>query len=243
MSTHVRIKHVAAILPLLCVGAYPTFAQGGSTIGSGPVVLTPDDPASMASIEGPWGDAITVRVVTVADVPAARQLTAVPLDPSRPARQATMLLSPAGTRIDVNIVEGGHPVAIAGLRPGSRNAETWLVNSDPAVTVEAEIVALLQGAALRPAARSRRTSDGPTCCVTGLPIVEIVVYAGSFDRVSVPNYALQIVTAATMPPPPPPVTAPPATDLGGTGTNGTGNSGGPLHQPGGDGADPIGSPD
>ncbi|NOT02529.1 MAG: hypothetical protein HOP29_18130 [Phycisphaerales bacterium] len=240
MSTHVGIKHVAAILPLLCVGAYPTFAQGGSAIGSGAVILTPDDPASMASIEGPWGDAITVRVVTVADLPAARQLAAVPLDPSRPARQATMLLSPAGTRIDINFVEGGNPVA--GLRPGSRNAETWLVNTDPAVTAEAEIVALLQGHALRPAVRSRRALDGPTCCVTGLPIVEIVVDAGSFDRVSVPNYALQIVTAATMPPPPPPVTAP-GTEFGGTGTNGTGTSGGPLSQPGGDGADPIGSPD
>lgn len=243
MSTHVRFRHIASIAWLLCIVTASPVAWGDSASATGAVILTPDDPESMAYLDGPWGAPILIRVITVADLPLARQLSANAPNPLLPARQATALMSPAGTRIDVNIVEAVPPAVGSSLRFTGRDFATWQVNSDPAVTAEAELIALLQGSALRPLARSRRSSDGPTCCVTGVPVVEVVVNAGSFNRQTVPNYAIQIVNEDTAPPPPP-IAGPPANggEIGGGNTTGGGNSG-PLHQPGGDGADPIGSPD
>jgi len=249
MFAHVTVKQCWRVLALTMVLACAARGADRRPVDPAIPILSADDPGSIVAIEGPWGDPIYARVVTLADVPAASLLVNEAIDPARPVRIPTTLQAPDGSVIHVNIVEIGY----RSVERKGRTATEWTVNTDPPFCVAAELAAAVEGRSIRQQRAISRgtTDDEPVCYVTGVPIVELYVwFAPDTTRTVAANYGVQVVPSASV-----------VADSDG-GSNGMAGSGdvslrivNPVPPDGGfsggnpnggdptDGADPIGSPD
>jgi hypothetical protein len=235
MFAHVRSTQLL-MLALVCC-AFSGIALGADRVPIDPAVpiLTPDDPFSIAVIELPSGETIPVSIVTASDAAVADLLRSQPLDPTLPVRVARTVRSPGGEIVHANIVEIGRRTTPELDKRAGRIGGGWVVNDELPFTAEAELDALLNGEAVH-ISRAGRTlaEDGPTCHLSGLPVVEILVWFDpDTNRTTAPNYRIRIVD-------PQDDGAQTSSMVSGDGVNG---GGGEEDQPPTDGADPIGSPD
>jgi len=240
MFAHVWGKHILPVLAIACLCGTVAFGADRRPIEATIPILMADDPGSIALIDGPWGQAIYVRVVTLSDVRESSLLTGADADPTRPARVATTIFAPDGQPVHLNLVEIGQSVS----DDLSRRSSTWVVNAELPFSAGAELAAALEGRNVRRSNASRRAAGDVVCHVTGVPIVELFVW---FDpdvtRAVSPNYGVQVVVNPSIAPEGGETDA--GESLRGDGTLGGFKDGWGNPEAGsdGDGADPIGSPD
>ncbi len=240
MFAHVRSTQLLTFTMVCCAFNFNGIALGADRVPIDPAVpiLTPDDPSSVAVIELPSGEAIFVSVVTASDVAVTELLGSEPLDPALPARVARTIRSPGGATVHVNIVEIGRRITPELDKRAARIGSGWVTNVELPFTAEAELEALLNGEAVHiPRDGTAADDEGPTCHLSGLPVVELLVW---FDpdttRTTGPNYRIRIVD-------PPENGGDTAAMSSGNIITGGGNGGDDEEPPPSEGADPIGSPD
>lgn len=239
MFAHVRKTHLITLVGTLCVLTGVALGADRFPIDPAIPILTPDDPSSFVVIDLPSGETVRVAVVTVSDVSTAVLLGGQARDPSLPARIARTIQTPAGETVYVNVVEIGRRGMSGIEKRAVRYATEWVINDELPFTAEAEVAALLAGEQVRvPGDVRSPQADGPTCHLSFLPVVEILVW---FDpdriRATPPNYSIRIIE--------------PPDDSGGVPSmqnadddRGLDPGGGEEEDPPiGEGADPIGSPD
>ena len=238
MFAHVRKTHLITLVGSLCVLSGVVLGADRFLIDQSIPILTPDDPSSVAVIELPSGETVWVKVVSVSDVSTGILLGGEALDPSLPARIPITIQTPDGNTVHVNVVEIGRRGISAIEKRALRYLGDWVINDESPLTAEAEVEALIAGEQARvPRDNQSPQAEGPTCHLTGLPVVELFVW---FDpdaiRRTPPNYGIRIIE--------------PPEDPGGVPStnrtdenNGFDAEGGGEDPPPGEGADPIGSPD
>ncbi len=191
MSTPIQSKHVALLLGLLWLCPAVAWGGDGSGVVDGQVVLTPDDPASTATIDGPWSEPIHIRIVTLSDAPI--QLRG-DTDPSVPGRFAVAIHDPDGGIVHLNLYEVSPQVTTVRTRTGSRDFVEWTVNTDLPFTRQAEIDAALAGVGIRqPRSLNSLPSQDAVCYRTGESIVEVPILSDLTREFAV-SYGVRIVT-------------------------------------------------
>ncbi len=244
MFSHIKTTHIFVVLGLIgSILSGPSFGADRAPVDPAIPVLTPDDPNSVATIIGPWGEPITVRVIRLSDVPAATLLFDDGSDPALPARVATSVRDPLGGVININIVEVDN-VATARLNRRGQRRVSWIVNTDEPYTVATQLQAAMRGESVAKKKSFRSMRGDPVDYVSGEPVVEIYVWFDSAtQRTERPNYGIQLVDPGDADPSLSPASAPPGGTPNGGGGTGIESGGGTDGPDSGDGADPIGSPD
>lgn len=194
MFAHIRFIRVLAMLAAGCVGFGVASGAGDSPRHLGTRLLIPDNPHSIATIVTSNGDAIQVRVVTLADARPLRALVDEQPDPAQPARIATTLIHD-GEAIEINIVEAGFHTVHVVVGERSRVRVEWLVNGELPFTDDVELEWALEGESVhQPGTADVSASADTVCAYSGVPIVELWVRVDLDSvRTSPPNYGLQIV--------------------------------------------------
>lgn len=186
MSTTNKTKNRIMLVGLVCLcTGFARAANPASPVGDR-VVLTANDPTSVAIIDTPTGASVTVSVVTVpGDSPSS--------DPSLPSRTAASIEMPDGSVIHVNLVEVGQRVINATIGKRPRQFIEWVVNAERPFTDDAEAMAAQAGFDVHQS-RLNQIPFGPksVCWVTGQPVVEIPVVFNP-NRIRGDNYRLEII--------------------------------------------------
>ena len=162
------------------------------------VILVPDDPNSVATIDGPWDQPVTIRVVILADEPFLSSLSAGDRNPSEPIRVATAIRHPDGEIVQINLFEAAQRILVINTRRGSRQYVDWVVNAELPFTSEAELQAAIEGfdihrsvgSGKRGFLEARRDS---VCWLTGEHVVQVRVLFDP-ERPAVVNYGVKIVS-------------------------------------------------